>query len=191
MLEFLRASGMASERKLRLFVAACARSLRLAFGDEQEKVADIHERYADGLATDFDVKRFLRAGLQLPLDVPLNPVWDSARLAAKTAADFTHLDTRDNTEEENASIAVLLRDLFGPLPFQPVTIDPSLLTWYGGSVVQLAKMIYDESKFGLMPALADALEQAGCHEQDILGHCRGLGPFAKGCWVVDFLLGKS
>ena len=50
---------------------------------------------------------------------------------------------------------------------------------------------YEERSFDRMPELADALEGAGCHVPDILGHCRQAGPHARGCWVVDAILGKS
>ena len=39
--------------------------------------------------------------------------------------------------------------------------------------------------------LADALEEAGCHDLDILAHCRQPGEHVRGCWVVDLLLGKE
>jgi hypothetical protein len=39
--------------------------------------------------------------------------------------------------------------------------------------------------------LADALQDAGCDNADILGHCRGPGPHVRGCWVVDLVLGKG
>jgi hypothetical protein len=44
---------------------------------------------------------------------------------------------------------------------------------------------------GRMPVLADALEDAGCDNDAILGHCQGDGPHVRGCWVVDLLLGKA
>jgi hypothetical protein len=33
--------------------------------------------------------------------------------------------------------------------------------------------------------------RAGCDDPDILAHCRGPGPYVRGCWVVDLLLGKG
>jgi len=42
-----------------------------------------------------------------------------------------------------------------------------------------------------LAVLADALEEAGCDNADILAHCRGPGPHVRGCWVVDLLSGKE
>ena len=38
---------------------------------------------------------------------------------------------------------------------------------------------------------ADALEEAGCDNIDILLHCREPGTHVRGCWVVDLVLGKQ
>jgi hypothetical protein len=43
--------------------------------------------------------------------------------------------------------------------------------------------------FSAMPILADALQDAGCDNDDVLNHCRGAGPHVRGCWVVDGVLG--
>jgi hypothetical protein len=72
-----------------------------------------------------------------------------------------------------------------------VTVAPSSLVWQDGTVPKLAQSIYDERTFDRLPILADALEEAGCDDTDILGHCRGPGPHVHGCWVVDLLLGKE
>jgi hypothetical protein len=45
--------------------------------------------------------------------------------------------------------------------------------------------------FDRMPILADALQDDGCEDTDILAHCRGAGPHVRGCWVVDLVLGKQ
>jgi hypothetical protein len=55
----------------------------------------------------------------------------------------------------------------------------------------MAQAIYDGRTFDQLPILADALEEAGCHNSDVLAHCRSEGPHVRGCWVVDLLLGKS
>jgi hypothetical protein len=81
------------------------------------------------------------------------------------------------------------RDIFNP--FRPVTIDPTWLAWNDGTVVKLAQAIYDERAFDRLPILADALEEAGCDPAELLAHLRGPGPHVRGCWAVDFLLGRG
>lgn len=86
--------------------------------------------------------------------------------------------------------AWLVRDIFGN-PFRPSTIDPTWLTWNNGTVAKIAHTIYDDRRFDIMPILGDALEDAGCVDGQILGHCRGPGPHVRGCWAVDIILGKD
>jgi hypothetical protein len=83
-----------------------------------------------------------------------------------------------------------IRDIFGN-PFRPVAVDPDWLTWNGGTVPKLAQAIYDQRRFQDLPILADALEEAGCTNADILNHCRQPGEHVRGCWVVDLVLGKE
>jgi hypothetical protein len=85
----------------------------------------------------------------------------------------------------------LLRDIFGPLPFRPVAIDPTWLQWSFGTIPAIAYRIYKAPAFHDVSILADALEDAGCTDAEILDHCRGPGPHVRGCWVVDLLLGKE
>jgi hypothetical protein len=61
----------------------------------------------------------------------------------------------------------------------------------GENVQHLAGAIYESRRFEDMPILADALEDAGCADLEILGHCRGTGPHARGCWVLDLILGRE
>jgi hypothetical protein len=65
-------------------------------------------------------------------------------------------------------------------------------------VVRLAQAAYDERELpnGRLAAdrlavLADALEDAGCDQPDLLAHCRSEGPHVCGCWAVDLILAKS
>ena len=45
--------------------------------------------------------------------------------------------------------------------------------------------------YGGLRVLADALEEAGCTDADLLAHCRSGGGHLRGCWAVDLLLGKE
>jgi hypothetical protein len=86
--------------------------------------------------------------------------------------------------------ANVLRDVCGN-PFRPVSANPNWLTWNGGIVPKLAQAIYDERRFQDLPILADALEEAGCTNADLLDHCRRPGEHFRGCWAVDLPLGKK
>jgi len=88
---------------------------------------------------------------------------------------------------ERASQSDMLRDIFSN-PFLPITLDP---TWLNPKLKTLAQAIYDERAYGGMPVLADALEEAGCTNADILNHCRQPETHVRGCWVVDLILGKE
>jgi hypothetical protein len=88
----------------------------------------------------------------------------------------------------------LVREVFGN-PFRPVTLDPA---WNNAAVVKLAQSVYDERDLpsghfdnGRITILADALEEAGCTNTDVLDHCRSPGPHVRGCWLVDLILGKE
>ena len=87
-----------------------------------------------------------------------------------------------------------MREVFGN-PFRPTAIDPA---WQGPDVKALAQTAYEERSLPagtLDPAglavLADALEEAGCSDAEMLTHLRGPGAHPRGCWVLDLLLGKG
>jgi hypothetical protein len=80
-----------------------------------------------------------------------------------------------------------LRDRGGP-GGPPVVFDPR---WRTDTAVALARLMDESRDFSAMPILADALQDAGCDNNDILEHCRGPGPHVRGCWVVDLVLGKE
>jgi hypothetical protein len=81
----------------------------------------------------------------------------------------------------------ILRDIFGN-PFRRVSFSPE---WRTTAVVAFAKQMYEARDFSAMPILADALQDAGCDNDDILNHCRGQGVRVRGCYVVDLVLGKE
>jgi hypothetical protein len=93
---------------------------------------------------------------------------------------------------ERKAQKALLGDIFGN-PFRPLpsAVEPAWLAWNDGTIPRLAQSIYEERRFADMPILADALEEAGCTQADILAHLRGPGPHARGCWCLDLLLRKG
>jgi hypothetical protein len=71
-----------------------------------------------------------------------------------------------------AAHAAILRCVVGN-PYRPVSVDPS---WLTPTILALARGIHADRAFDRMPILADALQDAGCEDNDILGHYRSDGP---------------
>jgi hypothetical protein len=107
--------------------------------------------------------------------------------AAFNASSVVVVLDRASWYREDLAQCALLRCIFGN-PFRPAAVDSA---WLTPGVVELARAIYDDRAFERMPILADALEEAGCTNADILTHCRLPGPHVRGCWVVDLVLGKE
>jgi hypothetical protein len=214
LLEFVR--DRSSERKRGLFAAACCRRVWHLLKDERSREAvDVAERYVDDAATDGEkldaemgaeaadqalaaggrdtatsraaLSAYCVTGFGAGWD-QADPGWDFAYSTASYAADAARAD---GTE---ANQLALLRCVFGN-PFRPVTVSPG---WDTRQVVALAQAAYEERELPgghLDPArlavLADALEEAGCTDQNIRDHLRGPGPHVRGCWALDLLLGKE
>jgi hypothetical protein len=85
------------------------------------------------------------------------------------------------------NLALVVRELVGN-PFRPFSLNPS---WLTPTVLALATGIYEERAFDSMPILADALQDAGCDNEEVLNHCRQPEKHGRGCWCVDLLLGKA
>jgi hypothetical protein len=80
----------------------------------------------------------------------------------------------------------LLREVIGN-PFRAPVLLPS---WRTPEATALATRICQDRAFADMPQLASLLEQAGCNNPEILQHCRETKEHARGCWALDFILGK-
>jgi hypothetical protein len=165
MLQFLKFKF--GVRKVRLFAVACYRWEWYLLDDQTRMAVEFAEQLAN------DREEITARGLR------------AAKMDADAAAHSAFCAV-SSTQPRRAAQAALLRDLFGN-PFRPVAVDPF---WLTPSVVAVAQTIYEERQFEDMPILADALEEAGCHHPDILGHCRESGEHVRGCWLVDLLLGK-
>jgi hypothetical protein len=207
----------ASDRTLRLFMAACCRRVWHALDDEEyrQEAVEVAEKFADGLASADDLES---AFGDLTDGNPLH-VWDD--IANASVADFEEFDATSLAAAEAFEAAVkavgedydrgdairraegeaqagLARCVFGN-PFRPApALAPAWLRWNGGTVSALARAVYEERELPSghldpvrLALLADMLEDAGCTDVGILEHLRGPGPHVRGCWVVDLVLGKS
>jgi len=227
MLDFLQERG--SDRKLRLFAVACCRSVWDLLTDARSRAAvEVSERYADRRATEKELgaalTRALEATARRAQRAAWAAYWAASRRAAKAvqnvcsaagdatarvAAEAARAAGADQVAAWNAEKATggrgyvsFLRDIFGN-PFRSVTVEPAWLAWHGGTVAKVARSIYEDRRFGDLPVLADALEEAGCTNGAVLEHCRSAGGtrrqasggreppvHVRGCWVLDQLLGN-
>jgi hypothetical protein len=188
--------GLASGRKLMLLSVACCRGVdtsSIYYRNELEAV----ERFADGLLTTTEcdealadlhpaVATFISADRLLEAASSAEH-WKAACDGASQVGKATKSLNRLLWHYTNPRYSAYIREIFGD-PFHPIVVDA---TWLTAHVVALATGKYQDRAFDGMPILADALQDAGCDNNDILNHCRKPGEHVRGCWLVDLLLGKS
>jgi len=200
-------------RKLRLLACACYRRIWRALSNSNRFAIEVAERHADGKATNDEL---CAAQPARPLNGhfggPKSDYLDCGvhyaaapnrkfRSWAPTALFFAASAVAENGSKREAEVLAhcnLAREVFGN-PFRPfLSITPSVLHWNGGIVKRLAEAAYDQRKMPVgtlyvtrLAVLADALEDAGCTDTDILAHLREPGPHVRGCFVLDLLLGKE
>jgi hypothetical protein len=199
--------GKASDRKARLFACGVGRSLLPYLGDESSRrVVEAAEKHADGLATGAELATVREAALDAKRGAASSTIsclgdrfpWQAARMIVVSLRLVqTDLSARDWSSTVAARSRRLLHCVFGN-PFRPVPLDPAWLSWHDATIPKLAQALYDDrdlpsghldnTRLGI---LADTLEDAGCTDADLLGHCRRSGEHVRGCWVVDLLLGKE
>jgi hypothetical protein len=200
----------AGRRKLRLFGCACCRQIWDRLTDARPRQAvEVAERLADGLVPKAEVER-TRAQLQ-EARRDLNDRmyqdyeayreaqhargWDDDEDLALSEVNILFNPQAGNfasagshfADQYGAQQIAALRCIFGN-PFKPVTFPRA---WRTHNAKGLATAIYDNTNFNDLPILADALEEAGCDNADILNHCRQPGEHVRGCWVVDLILGRT
>jgi len=169
--------------------------------DEQEWANVSHDGYLAALATRQAIYREI-AGCTRPMLRGRNLIAHPASSASEYSRTVmgrlqvnnkTAKGSTPTAKKRMATIAEkryqiqLLHDLFGN-PFRPVAVSPS---WLTTTVVALAAGIYEEKAFDRLPILADALQDAGCDNEDSLNHCRQPNPHVRGCWVIDLLTGRE
>jgi hypothetical protein len=199
MLAFL--GDRAGDRKLRLFAVACSRRVWHLLDDLGRAAVDAAEGFADGVLGPEALRAARsackyaggRAAWYAAASSPAVAARNAAHSALSGVAPASSLHAPPDAAAgsrlaaERGAQAALLRCIFGD-PFRPVTRDP---VWRTTQLLAIAERIYCERLFGDLPVLADALEEAGCTDAELLGHCRDGGEHARGCWAVDLVLGRS
>jgi hypothetical protein len=218
MLEFVQGKG--SDRKLRLFACGCCRRVWSLLSDKHsQKALAMAERYADAEVSKKKLAlawQEARLAAWAARDKAPRRQWTVEAMAMQAVSGLCEADidravdiARSATSCEACKARqappadaqweqlLLLRDIFGNL-CRPFNLNPAWLAWNDGTVRRLAEAIYNERSLPdghldvtRMGVLADALEDAGCSDHDLLDHLRGPGPHVRGCCAVDLLLGKE
>ena len=206
-LDFLARGGAAAlaaggERQLRLFAVACLRRRWRRPQRAARRAAEVAERFADGLATADELAAASVGWPPLPATGRRGPDRRAAAdrgahavlyrhaLTAAGVAAAAFAQAAADPAAERAAQAGLLRCVLGN-PFRPVSFSPA---WGTPTVVGLAAAVYSDGGFAdrqVLAVLADALEDAGCDQADLLGHLRGPGPHVRGCWAVGLILARQ
>jgi hypothetical protein len=206
--------GRASDRKGELFAVACCRRIWSCLTEEYRNAVELVEKRADGPLSQEELAKLIPLALP-PYDIlakqtSIRDRNEIVRRAVQSTIGENPARSPDNAMNRAGNVGFLsdwasethrsdiqciwLRDLIGN-PFRPIVLAPS---WLTTNVRALAQTIYDERDLpsGLfdnhrLAVLADALEEAGCDNADILKHLRGGGEHVRGCWAIDGILSRD
>jgi hypothetical protein len=187
-------------RKQRLFAIACCNRIWHSLTDTSSRMAvETSALFADGLVEKDQLMaaHFASESAVSDESEPSAPGYAASAATAVSATFFraesvclfASLAAGDDLKggPEHTAQCNLIRDIFGN-PFRPISFNAA---WLTSTVLALANGMYNEKAFDRMPILADALQDAGCDNEDILNHCRQPGEHVRGCWVVDLFLNKK
>jgi hypothetical protein len=213
LLDFLR--DRTTERKFRLFAVSAIWQLMMSFGDnETKKVVEVVSQAAEGafnrselrderekigtwsypsvpasLTSDYVTRA---AGLGLETD-PLRAVLMMVSAVTHLEAELLTKKPSDPASRDlvrlqcSCRLISQINDIFGN-PFRSTGIKRD---WRTSTVLALTQGIHTDRVFDRLAILADALQDAGCENEDILNHCRSESVHVRGCWVIDLILGKE
>lgn len=208
--QFKVARTKAGRRKLRLFAIACCHVVRNKLPDEKlwwENV-ELAERFIAGEASKEELTKgwestrqqwFARGSrsvsntrqvqeqvaVAMATEVTTPEAFSAA--IAQTVHEVALAGYREGNKVGDTILCDLIREVFGN-PFSPVTLERGFRTQ---SVASMAKAIDKNKTFEDMPILADALEDAGCDNEEILEHCRSGASHVQGCWALELVLARE
>lgn len=193
-----------SDRKIRLFACACCRRVWDFISPPARRAVEVAEGFADGTVKEKHLEQVLFTAAtgrkenvadiaacwtaNKQIVVVEGVAFEVAKVVADRVARSRNAKRWKAARDDELRVqANLLRCVVGD-PTQPVTFDPA---WRTDTATTLARQMYDSRDFSAMPILADALQDAGCDNEEVLNHCRGEGVHVRGCWMVDLVLGKE
>lgn len=198
-----RVRDHASDRKIRFYLCARARQVASLLKDHRSlQVIDVAEQYADGRVTRNQLSNAHTAACEAAQALTGLPEMNDRQIdeasAAWTAALCAGEEIRDDWTISRDTVLIqplvlcnLLRDICF-LSFSHADDRTWLQTLSQEiRVREMALQIYETQDFGQMPVLGVLLEKHGCESTEALLHCRRSEIHAKGCWLIDSLLGLS
>lgn len=203
-------------KKLRLFGIGCASRVRQHMSERGRNWLDLGHRLCAENAKNNQLRRnaffqdsWLREGTSevafthgwqadIAAWFTLSPnVMSAAEIPAYNAAMVMGMlgtqsgHSGDEHQAEQKEQAQTLRDLFG----NPFGLTKREVDWKTPRVIALTRAAYDTCTMpgeilepDRLAVLADALEEAGCTNADVLDQCRGTRPLIRDCWIMELLL---
>lgn len=149
-------------------------------------------------------------GVQLSPDIKKHAAWDYAsdihtgvRIGWEDArsddslrlccTNFHILRTRDNPVDTYPAV---IRSLVAEVVRKQITaratpLPPLHTDWLTSDVLALARGIHANAALDGLPALCDALLEAGCDDPLVIQHLQTCPDHAPSCWVVEMILHQA
>jgi hypothetical protein len=160
---------------------------------EESSLEHLPNTPVDGISYSVSIHEAARAAMEVVGYFPRDAAWQTS-VAVRTAVVGSSDEPVEARQKELAAQAELLRDIASN-PFRLVSFDSA---WRTSTVATLANAAYEERTLPVgtldpnrLAVLADALEDAGCTDEQILVHLREPSLHVRGCWAIDLLLGKE
>lgn len=188
--------GERTVRKRSLFGAACCRLVwRSVSADPRcrRKVEYIETMTEQRLSPDEEEELFfdVKIAAEHPKDGTPPAQMQAANLvydAESPEMALGYLLTWRGRADRAQQLSDLLREIVGN-PFRKAKFHKK---WRTDTVLAVAQQAYDTRKYAALPILADALQDAGCNNDDLLHHLRDpSATHVRGCWALDLVLGKE
>lgn len=196
------AQSLGATRQIRLFIVSCARLLwdNIAVLELQTAVESA-ERYAEGAISDMDLRQANLSLYNLALSdrFPRQKQWIIHSVEGPGLYFLCLSSTfRDNSLQEfsESSAWASIKHLIGEKDILLLMHDifycsPALQIPMTDNIACIAEEIYCRSRFDELPILADALQEAGCDDIDLLNHLREKRMHTRGCWALDCIRGRN
>lgn len=141
----------------------------------------------------------LQAVVCTPADAGLQRVID--RVIEVAGLESRGFGRREANQAMQRRVCDLFREVIGNPFVRRVVVGPEWVASGGGVTAGMIRVgetaravalgIQADQAFDRLPVLADALEDDGCADAELLSHLRDKRAHVRGCWALDLALGKT